>query len=158
VPLIVRFPAGKGPKGVRVAGLVDSRDIAPTIGEIFGLGGEPAARAFEGRSLLPMTLGAPGKPFVFSRSTGDKPRYSVRDLRYKLIFTSRFGPEELYDVPSDPEEKRNLVRKQPVLAAFYRQVLGEWMLGLKTGEIETTPSSALTKEQQENLKALGYVQ
>ncbi|HET7294708.1 MAG TPA: sulfatase, partial [Vicinamibacteria bacterium] len=157
IPLVIRFPGGRGPAGLRVAGLVDTLDLAPTIVELFGLPRE-AAQGFTGRSLLPLLSGAPAKEVVFSRTTSERPRYMARDTRYKYVFHSRFGPEELYDLVEDPGETRDLVRVKPLVVAFYRQLVARWLLDMKLGEVEPVPEAALTPEQRENLKALGYVQ
>jgi len=157
VPLIMRFPSGRGPAGTRVAGLVDSLDVAPTIVDAFGL--PPQAQAgFAGRSLLPVALGAPGKDAVFSRTTGERPRYMLRDARFKYVYHSRFGPEELFDLEQDPDEEHELSARRPLLTAFYRQQLAAFLLGLRRGQGELVPEGDLTPEQRENLKALGYVQ
>jgi hypothetical protein len=50
------------------------------------------------------------------------------------------------------------VREKPLLVSFYRQLLARWLLDMKLGEVEPVPEAALTHEQRENLKALGYVQ
>ncbi len=157
IPLIVRFPAGRGPAGVRVAALVDTLDLAPTIVDLFGLSGD-AAEGFIGRSLLPVLSGARGKDVVFSRTTGDRPRYMARDERFKYVFHSRFGPQELYDLAADAGETHDLAQERPLLVSQYRQLVASWLLDMKPVEVEPVPEAALTLEQRENLKALGYVQ
>jgi arylsulfatase A-like enzyme len=157
VPLVVRFPAGRGPAGVKVDGLVDLLDVAPTIADVFGaLGKGGSDREFRGRSLLPVVAGAPGKAAVLSRTVWDRPRYGLRDARYKFVFDTRSGEEQLYDLAQDPGETRSRAADEPVRAAYYRQALYEWMARLKErGGVEGEP--ALTKEQRDNLCALGYI-
>ena len=90
VPLVVRFPSGTGPRGVRVGELVDLLDLAPTIADVFGVLGKGGSdKAFQGRSLLPVALGAPGKPMALSRTVWDRPRYGLRDGRYALTLDTR---------------------------------------------------------------------
>jgi arylsulfatase A-like enzyme len=90
VPLIVRFPSGAGPKGRRVTELVDLLDLSPTIADVLGVLGKGGSdRAFQGRSLLPVALGAPGKPMVLTRTVWDRPHYGLRDERYALIVDTR---------------------------------------------------------------------
>ena len=158
VPLIVRFPRGKGPAGVRVPGLVNSLDIAPTLAAIFGLAdAEGGARQFEGASLLPVALGRPGRPLVLSRSTG-KESFSLLDEHCKYIFSTRTGRDEFYELASDPDEKNNLVGRRPVRRAYYRQLLFEKVLALKRSQLDGSAEASLSAEQRENLKALGYVE
>ncbi len=156
IPLIVRFP-GRAAAGTRRAGLVDSLDIGPTIADAFGLPAE-GRYAFGGRSLLPVAGGAPGKDAVLSRTTSDRPRYMLRDSRFKYVYHSRFGPEELFDLEADPGETREIGATQPTLRGYYRQKLAGFLLTLRRGQGEVVPDSALTPEQRENLRALGYVQ
>ena len=156
VPLIVRFPRGAAPSGVRVRELVDLLDVAPTVAEILGV---PATEAFRGQSLLPIVFGAPGRPFAFSR-TGHQGRatYSVRDGRWAYIRDLRHGHEQLFDVTADPGESRDLSRRRGLETAYYRQILSRWLAGLRGDEDAEAPPAQLTPEQKENLKALGYVQ
>jgi arylsulfatase A-like enzyme len=159
IPLIVRFPAGRGPSGVRVRGFVDLLDLAPTLADLFGVRGRGGSdAAFEGRSLLPMLYGAPGKPVLLARSRAPRPRYSFRHERLKYVYESGTGHEELYDVPADPGETRDLSGHDPVRTAWYRQALQRWLLRLEPEEGDEVPAAALTPQQQENLRALGYVQ
>ena len=157
IPLILRLPSVTGIRGRRVAGLVDSTDIAPTIADILGVPERPPA-GFRGRSLLPAILGAPGKPFAFSRSLGERPLFSLRDDRYTFILDSRGGREELYDRGSDPGETRNRIGQEPVRAARYRQVLWTWMAGLARRQGAETGDASLATDQRENLRSLGYIQ
>ena len=82
VPLIVHFPKGVGPRGVRVKELVDLLDLAPTVADVFGVRDKGGAdREFHGQSLLPVMMGARGKALVLSRTVWDRPRYALRDAR-----------------------------------------------------------------------------
>ncbi len=109
VPLIVRFPKSAGLAGKRVAALADLLDVAPTIADIVGARGQGGSdREFQGRSLLPVVEGAPGKPAVLSRTVWDRPRYALRDERYKFLYYTQTGEEWLYDLEADPGETRDV--------------------------------------------------
>ncbi|HEY2946337.1 MAG TPA: sulfatase, partial [Vicinamibacteria bacterium] len=148
IPLVIRFP--KGPRRVRVTGLVDLLGLAPTIADVFGLDGGDG-------SLLPLVFGAPGKDAIFSRTVGEKPQYAVRDGRFSFIFNTRYGQQELYDLEKDTAEQVNVVEDRPVVAAYYRQALAQWIRGLERGAERRTTRPELPSEVLENLKALGYV-
>ena len=159
VPLVLHFPRGTGLAGRRVKELVDLLDVGATIADAFGLpGSDPGARPPAGRSLLPVALGAPGKPLVFTRTTDVPGGYSVRDAQFSFIHDPQRVRQELYDLAADPKERRNLARERPVLAGYYRQLIDEWLLGLDRGDVETPTPAELSSEQREQLKALGYVQ
>ncbi|MBI3932836.1 MAG: sulfatase [Acidobacteria bacterium] len=160
VPLVVRFPAGKGPAGARVAGLVDLLDLAPTIADLFGaLGRGGSDEQFEGRSLLPVVAGAPGKPAVLSRTVWDRPVYALRDEAFKFVYDTRTGEERLFDLVSDPGETRDVRWKEPIRAAYFREALHQWTLDL--GRRRVTATEAIERfpdpSQCENMKALGYL-
>ncbi len=160
VPLIVRFPAGAGPRGARVQAMVDLLDLAPTVADVFGLGAHADVRKhFQGRSLLPVVAGAPGKGAVLSRTVWDRPRYSLRDERFKFIYDTRSGAEELYDLEADPGERSNLAGRDGLRTAYYRQALHQWMSAVApvrgTGAVNVgAPPDC---ETCQNLKSLGYL-
>ena len=156
IPLIVRVPGG--PKGKRISDLVDLLDIAPTIADVFGvLGKGGSAEAFQGRSLLPVIAGAPGKAAVLSRTVWDRPRYALRDARYKYLYDTRSGEERLFDLDADPGEERDQLGADPLRAAYYRQSLHRWTLSLAGRPSAGGESVKLTPEQCDSLRAIGYL-
>jgi arylsulfatase A-like enzyme len=158
IPLIVRLPSGKGPSGLRVRGLTDLLDLAPTIADVFGvLGQGGSGREFHGRSLLEMAAGAPGKPAVLSRTVWDRPRYALRDERFKFLYDTRTGEQKLFDLGQDPTEKQDRLGVEPLRAAYYRQVLHHWIaqLGRRRPGVRTE-GVRLRPEDCENLRSLGY--
>jgi len=159
VPLIVRFPGGVGPRGTRIRELVDLLDIAPTIADVFGVRAKGGAdREFQGRSLLPVALGAGGKPLVLSRTVWDRPRYALRDGQWTYTYETATGREQLFDVAADPGETKDRAAPEALRTAYYRETLHEWtrsvFRGVRSG---AEGASIITKEQCENLKALGYL-
>jgi arylsulfatase A-like enzyme len=157
VPLIIRFPRGTGPSGVRVQEFVSLSDLAPTIADAFGAWRRPAARpAFRTESLLPVVMGAPGRRAVVTRDGAAEPRYAIRDGMAKAIFNTAAGTTELYDLAADPGEQKDLAAQEPIRAAFYRQTLAAWILSRRLEGVAAPVE--LTSEQRENLKALGYIQ
>jgi arylsulfatase A len=106
VPLIVSWP-GFVPEGAACGDLIDSTDFFPTILEAAGVA-PPVDLRLDGRSFYPQLRGEKGRPREwvyswFSRDGGPAGRESARDRRYKLYGDGRF-----FDVPSDPEESRDL--------------------------------------------------
>ncbi len=159
VPLVVRFPNGTGPAKRRVSALTDLLDVAPTIADVFGVLGKGGSdREFQGRSLLPVLEGAPGKPAVLSRSVWDRPRYALRDERYKYVYYTQTGEEFLYDLDTDPGESRDVAPEEPLRTAYYRQSLHAWTLRLARRGPGGGEAAELSCEQCENLRSLGYIQ
>jgi arylsulfatase A-like enzyme len=158
VPLILRLPRGAGPAGVRIQGLADLLDLAPTIADVFGVLDKGGARsAFGGRTLLPMLYGAPGKGAIVSRTRGEQPRWSLRDARYKLVYDGKLGTSQLFDLASDPGETRDLATGEALLVTFYRQSLARLLLEMKPDTGRSGADTELNAQQLENLRALGYV-
>ncbi len=157
IPLIVRVPGM--PAGVRSAERVTQLDIAPTLGELFGMGGLPG-RA--GQSLLPLINGSGDssfaeRPLIFEAA--HNLQIAMRDGRWKLILpifksNRRLSSEPmLFDLDSDPDELNNLYEVEREVAARMRPQLEPW-LALGTVEKGTLPT--MSAEVLEGLEDLGY--
>jgi arylsulfatase len=161
VPLIVRVPGSAAPRGKRVTAQVDLLDIAPTVLDALGAAGPGRAdREFQGRSLLPVLAGAPGKDAVVSRTVWDRPVYGLRDGRFKYIHDTRTGAGLLFDLDKDPGESRPLQSEEALRAAYYRQTLHDWMARLRRPGGQTGAASlggGLSKATCAELGALGYL-
>ena len=90
-------------------------------------------------------------------------KLSVRAGDLKLIFNNdgpalwRAGSHlELYDLARDPKEKENLALKRPIAVAFLERRLDAFRSAQPaTGAAERV---ALSDQEKEQLRALGYVQ
>jgi arylsulfatase A-like enzyme len=127
VPFVVFWPEAFS--GVRELKSVTShRDIAPTILDILGIAVDPKV---QGESVLPMALReGPWTPRVVSLEYGRS--YSLRSRRYKLIADYN-GLQEIYDLETDPWEKRDIkesggdaVRYLRDMAGFFLEYRSEW--------------------------------
>lgn len=164
VPLIVAGPGVA--EGARIGDQASLLDVVPTVLERLGLA---SASALDGRSLLPFlhvgsaaagggTSGHAGatsdaEPVLGLHTASHDGTLSLRGVRApsrKLVHDDRRGTVELYDLASDPGERRNLApatrdeRLEQALAA----------LGA------AAPSSAAPSPDPatvEALKALGYL-
>ncbi|MGH9320632.1 MAG: sulfatase family protein [Vicinamibacteria bacterium] len=156
VPLLIRAP-GLAPK--RVSDLVELIDLAPTILDLTGVS---ADAGFQGRSLVPyFSAGADSKPkLAFSRTLWVKPRYAVRGSRFKLIWDSRTGERELYDLESDPGERENLEGDEPIREGYLFQELFRWYAEQERLKSETPPpdEALISEEQLLMLEALDYAE
>jgi arylsulfatase A-like enzyme len=160
VPLVLRFPSGKGPSGRRVAGLVDLLDVAPTIADAFGVLGQAGSNdSFEGRSLFPMIAGAAGKNAILSRTLWDRPWYALRTEREKLLYHSGTGEVQLFDLKGDPHEDVDRHEAEPLRTAYYRETIRATIARLATRAAKpgTGRGIVMTRAECENLKSLGYV-
>lgn len=155
IPLVIRFPRGAGPAGLRLRAPADLLDIAPTVLDVLGLAGA-GDETFEGRSLLPLLFGGAGKPLLVGRTMHERPMYSLREGSFKLIHSVRSGRTELYDLEDDPGETHDLASELPIRAEFHRQTIYRWLRDLKR-QRGTRVEASVSSEDEEALRALGYV-
>lgn len=160
VPLIVKLPHGEH-AGLRVKSQARLVDVLPTIAELVGKELSPR-RPLAGCSLMPLIEegeDAPRKPQCLRAVTeiaemGSYPHLVLREGGWKYIHQQK-EPEELYYLPDDPGETRNLAESEPErLAAFREQAdaIIEARKSLKTEQLE------LGERAIRELKALGYVE
>lgn len=112
VPLVFRWPS-RFQAGLRVDGLTELLDIAPTILEAVGI---PVPEAMQGRSLLPICTGDSDpslhRDFVFSEyynAWTHKRSYGTmfRTASEKIVVYHGVDQGELYDLKFDPDEFDN---------------------------------------------------
>jgi len=157
IPLLIRASVF-APR--RVSDLVELIDLTPTLAELAGLSHVPEASRFQGRSLVPALAGRSlGKPkLAFSRTLWEKPRYSVRSKRFKLIWDSRTGASELYDLKHDPEERATV--GSPVLEGYLREELFLWYREqerLKANE-PSPDDAVISEDDRRKLDSLNYLE
>jgi arylsulfatase A-like enzyme len=162
VPLIVRWPTRlRGGRSIEEP--VQLADISPTVLEFAG------ARAHEGgvgKSLAAALVDEapldPKRPIFLQRREYSEPivsghavvgeKLGVRRGRWKYIEARDEGTAELYDLETDPDERRNLAERRPHPRAALAKVLRRWQAA--------TARPALPRvdpEAEERLRALGYV-
>jgi arylsulfatase A-like enzyme len=145
IPLIIAGPTVTAARHTRPAGLVD---LVPTILALVGL--EPAADV-EGCDLFGEA--AAGWP-RFSELSWQRSLSAITTGGYQLIVNRDSGSGELYD-SADRRQEVNLVGDRHATADSLARVLRTF--------IDTTiprpaePLDALTAEQRERLKRLGYL-
>jgi arylsulfatase A-like enzyme len=126
VPLLVRVPGAKPREAPEVVQLID---LAPTIAALFGVTapaswqGRSLVPALEGQSLTPMPSFAEMPP---SKSWPHDARSMVSaDGQYHVFHRISDSRWEVYDLIQDPEERSDLVGKDPK-AKELQQQLASW--------------------------------
>lgn len=174
VPLILKW-TGEIPAGKRIPEPVELTQIMPTVIELARL---EADLAFDGASLLqPLLRDDPVylhrrsyngteiddfdvdflKPYRTDRNYKPKgPKYGIRVGDYKFIQGGQDGPDEVYDLVTDPDEITNLREQEPSANAELEQKLDAWLQETESGDLEVTVD--LSPETEEALEALGYFQ
>ena len=156
LPLLISSPgAGSG----SYSGLSSAIDVMPTVLDIFG---QAVPEVVEGRSLLPAMRdpSAPGRDVVVSTipfaNPGDRVRSvdnvsrplteglvtTVTAADWSLLFSVEPGESELYHLPSDPDQQRNLIQRKPETA---REMHGSLMKFMR----ETDVPEPLVRPRQE---------
>lgn len=103
VPLYIRAP---GVPAKRISQVVLNNDLAPTIADLAGV---VPQRAVDGRSLVPLLVGAPWTPrrrflveHLEDESIYDMPSYSAIRTQRFMYAEYGGGDRELYDLAADP--------------------------------------------------------
>jgi tetratricopeptide (TPR) repeat protein len=133
-------------------------DVAPTL---LALVGAPPLPDTTGVDLRPMLRGVDmggGERRIYSETMatfldhGWSPLWAARSERHRFILAPR---AELYDVPDDAGEHRNLATARPALAAE----LADWVAerARAPARSDAALTSALGDAERERLESLGYV-
>ncbi|MFT5441299.1 MAG: arylsulfatase A-like enzyme [Myxococcota bacterium] len=170
VPLIMRLP-GTFTRGSFRDEPVQLVDIMPTILDVLEWPTEQWP-AMEGRSLigLPISMERPvyaeymrpggqeklfhaiDPNFDFSKFNRRLKSIQVKNLK---LITSDSGGRELFNLATDPDERRNLAQRQPEDADRLEARLLDWAGGWEPGDAE---SIDLDQQTEDALRELGYIE
>lgn len=127
VPLVVKLPGQR--QGRVIDTPVSLADVVPTVSDVLGL---PAIAGVEGRSLKPALLGqplpnAPVFTMAMERQSRFRPiragHYAIIDDNFKLVLHAADARVELYDLRSDPHERKDIAGTSAAVAARLRATL-----------------------------------
>jgi len=134
-------------------------DVAPTILELIGLKDEAAG--MQGQSLVPQIKGKRGKDLdslietlLPRESFGWSELAGIVSGPWKFIQAPR---PELYDLKSDPEEKKNLYDLEAKKSAALKAKLEGELLRLGSDSKASREPATTRAEDLEKLRSLGYV-
>ncbi len=151
VPLVVEYPAGRGPEGRPAVG-VDGRpasvlDVVPTVLDVVGLG---ADEALPGRSLRRATAGREAV-----RLAEHDGRTAVHGGGWKLLEGGE-AATRLYRVERDVLERTDLASERGDVADDLRRRRA-WYLATHPWEGDASRAILPGAEEIEQLQALGYL-
>jgi arylsulfatase A-like enzyme len=156
VPLLIKLPHSRY-SGKVVGAQVRTIDIMPTVLQI--VGGASSGRE-QGRGLLSLVVSSSARPWdeTFAETYypyyhfGWNPLLCIRTSKFKYIDAPR---PELYDLGSDPGEKKNLATVNGALANQLRDRLRAGYGRLASEH--STKREGMDPATQEKLKSLGYL-
>lgn len=158
VPLILRFPGAKGPKGEVIRPQVRSIDLMPTILDLVG---EDVPSAVQGKSLVPLIRGkGKGDQAAYSETFFPKFHYGWSELRtlrrgrYKFIDAPN---PEVYDLLDDPGETQNIVNIKASLGQEMKRELVALLERYSAKSVEEAGPRAVDQDSLVKLQALGYI-
>lgn len=153
IPLIFRFP-GHLPSGQVIDAPVMTIDVMPTVLQLLGIPYRP--RDFQGEDIFQLRSQS-RKVFALAVKLFTKTpiRRTVIDGPMKFVEYDDSGRNALYNVRTDPEERKNLLAGGPTpTSARLRGDIVNWYDAYS----RLTPDKPhLTEEQQERLRSLGYI-
>ena len=149
VPLIMRLP-GTAAMGTRTDTPVMLIDLLPTFAALTGV--SPPAEV-DGVSLLPALQNQPlnrKAPLYwhYPHYHHSRPASAIQHEGYKLIEFLDTGETELYYLPDDIGEAKNLAAQQPERVAVLRALLAAWRKSVDAPLPESNPDFDVTKRGQ----------
>jgi arylsulfatase A-like enzyme len=154
IPLLIRLPGGQ--KAGVVGKVVGGVDLAPTL---LQLAGAPIPAVAQGRSLVPLILGASTPPY---RALGESAllggqRFAALD-DYRLLLWKAGDRAELYNFREDPLEQHDLAATEEQRVQVLRRQLTTWEEEVARTTFGAGAAQPLGEDTLKQLKSLGYVQ
>ena len=157
VPLIILVPHAPS-RGRRIADVVRSVDVMPTVLDLLGAGIPPAV---DGVSLAGVISASRAEPRLDAFAENMYPRLHFRRAEIRVVRSGRFkliegSRPELYDIAIDPHELHNLHGNHPGLEARLEHRLREFAAATP-GAVPAPTLGSPDPDRRARLAALGYV-
>jgi arylsulfatase A-like enzyme len=128
IPLIIRHPEGIG-AGKRFDALIETTEIFPTIMDFLNV---PLPGRIHGKSLIPLMSGEVDSIRDYAYMGYFKQAWRINDREWSFILNfDANNSTELYNLKSDPEEKRNLIAENPQEATELELALRRFVATLR---------------------------
>jgi arylsulfatase A-like enzyme len=163
VPLVFWWP-GRIAAGTRIARPVQTVDVFPTLLELAAISGP---EGLPGRSRAAELLSSGHAPSP--ESPGDPVLAQIHESRWALTAELEGGrfkyvsrddvPHRLFDLTTDPGERRDLLAERPAVARALRALAAE--IGVEAASETQAPGSRpepISEAVRERLREIGYVE
>jgi arylsulfatase A-like enzyme len=128
IPLIIRHPEGIG-AGKRFDALIETTEIFPTIMDFLNV---PLPGRIHGKSLIPLMSGEVDSIRDYAYMGYFRQAWRINDREWSFILNfDANNSTELYNLKSDPEEKRNLIAENPQEATELELALRRFVATLR---------------------------
>lgn len=159
VPLLIYLP--QEPKGRVIHRQVRTLDLMPTLLDLAGCSPTPG---MEGESLVPLwEMGEEAYPLQFAISEKWRPNWhiiAIRSERFKYIWNSKTPDQpKLFELPSDPGEKNNVLARFPQEAQDFQQRVDQHLQrAAQTAEAGLGAAPNMDDQLVRRLRDLGYLE
>ncbi len=162
VPLVMKLPAGAR-AGQRIPWPVSLIDLMPTIASLTGVE-TPSLPAVAGR-VLDLDDGSQNRDSFMAETHRQVDRQAIlhdgyrlrRDFRKQPDGTLNTKAERLFSIADDPAEATDVSTARPEILGDLQARLTAWDRALRA-ETSTSASPTLTKDEEEALRAMGYIE
>jgi len=139
------------------AGRIDSRpfsslDLAPSL---LGCAGLEVPAEMQGRDRI-CTQAAAAEEEILIAQYSEK-LYAARTATWKLIWTLEPPALELYHLPTDPGEGRNVAAQHRAVVSRLRREILSWRKAQTSRVLAEMPPAQLSEQEEAELRALGYL-
>lgn len=152
VPLVFWGPTVRSGRESAPVSVVD---LAPTILEATAVDVDETMSGTSLWGLLRRTGPPPRRDLLAQNTLWGRERNTLVSWPYKLILDPKSDRVQLYDLSTDPGERRDLAVEKAAIARDLRQRLADQLDSLEAPVIE--PGEDISPEMEEELRALGYL-
>ncbi len=156
IPLVIKFSSKTGLHGKRIRTPVRTVDLYPTLVDLLQL--SRRNWNLDGRSFVRNLVSDKSEDVPVFTQTIAEQAYSYMEGNFKYIFHRHTHAEELYNLKTDPGERNDLIKTDPIRAVYLRSRLFGWHTENRiAGSRIKTDRAVIDDSTRENLKALGYI-
>lgn len=157
IPMVIKLARGSDPAKEN-ANPIRTIDIYPTLIDLLDLSHKNMN--VDGRSFVPYFRSAPADGREVVSQVIMERQYALLDHDYKYLVDLVYHKEELYNLKTDPQEKNNLVKEEPVRAGYFQARLFKMLSTKKTvgAYFQRSEQAVIDEAARENLNALGYTE